>query len=223
MLELLRYNFEKAGFQVSPFASGEPALEFLRRNPADLLILDIMLPGQDGLDICRRIRLQENLRDLPLIFLTAKGDEVDRIVGLELGADDYVVKPFSPRELIARAKAVLRRHTNSEKTSEVIRVRDLRINASTCEVAVRGKEVKLSSLEFRLLHWLASHPQQVFSREQLLDRVWGMDRFVTPRTIDVHVRRLREKIETQPEQPDYIETVRGFGYRFRPEAPSAEE
>ena len=223
ILELIRYSFRKANFEVSAFDSGEPALDFLRKNSSDLLILDIMLPGQDGLEICRRVRSDESLRSLPLIFLTARGDEVDRIIGLEIGADDYVVKPFSVRELVARARAVLRRQGQADQTRDVISAGDIYINASTQEVTVRGGDVKLSALEFRLLHWLASHPRRVYSREQLLDHVWGFDRSVTPRTVDVHIRRLREKIELKPEQPDYIETLRGSGYRFRAQAGAASD
>ena len=217
ILELICYSFRKERFEVSGFESGEPAFDFLRRTPADLLILDIMLPGQDGFEICRRIRTDQRLSALPLIMLTARGEEIDRILGLELGADDYVVKPFSPRELVARAKAVLRRQTNLEPSRDIVSSGAVHMNAATQEVTVRGGEVKLSALEFRLLHWLASHPRRVFSREQLLDHVWGYDRSVTPRTVDVHIRRLREKIEQTPEQPDFIETVRGTGYRFRAE------
>ena len=215
ILELIRYSFQKEKFDVSAFRSGEPALDFLQRGSADLLILDIMLPGQNGFEICRRVRADERLRSLPLIFLTARGDEIDRIVGLELGADDYVVKPFSTRELVARARAVLRRQGQNEQQRDVITAGDICLNASTQEVTVRGGDVKLSALEFRLLHWLASHPRRVYSREQLLDHVWGFDRSVTLRTVDVHIRRLREKIERKPDQPDYIETLRGAGYRFR--------
>ena len=221
ILELIQYSFRKEKFEVSAFRSGEPAFDFLRRGSADLLILDIMLPGQDGLEICRRVRSDESLRSLPLIFLTARGDEVDRIIGLELGADDYVVKPFSVRELVARARAVLRRQSQADQIRDVISTGDIYINVSTQEVTVRGGDVKLSALEFRLLHWLASHPRRVYSREQLLDHVWGFDRSVTPRTVDVHIRRLREKIELKPEQPDYIETLRGSGYRFRAQAGAA--
>jgi two-component system phosphate regulon response regulator PhoB len=156
---------------------------------------------------------------LPVIFLTARGEEIDRIVGLEIGADDYVVKPFSPRELVARAKAILRRQERgAAELVEVVEVRGLRLDARTQDVSVRGAAVDLSALEFKLLHFLASHPRQVFSRERLLDEVWGRDCSVTLRTVDVHIRRLREKIEAQPESPEYIGTVRGAGYRLMAEA-----
>jgi two-component system phosphate regulon response regulator PhoB len=218
IVELVRYNFRKEGFEVESFSRGEEGLEYLRRHPADLVLLDIMLPDRDGFEICRRLRAEERLKSLPVIFLTAKGEEIDRVLGLEIGADDYVVKPFSPRELVARAKAVLRRQTRPAESAEVVETRDLRLDARTQEVTVRGRSVELSTLEFKLLHFLASHPRRIFSREQLLDEVWGRDRFVTPRTVDVHMRRLREKIEDHPEKPQYLQTVRGAGYRFSPEA-----
>jgi DNA-binding response OmpR family regulator len=150
-----------------------------------------------------------------VIFLTAKSAEVDRVLGLELGADDYVVKPFSPRELVARARAVLRRQDRAGETRDVVETPGLRMDARTHEVTVQGRAVELSSLEFRLLYFLASHPRQIFSRDRLLDEIWGADRSVTPRTVDVHIRRIREKIELQPDEPQYIQTVRGAGYRFR--------
>ena len=212
--ELVRYNFRKEGFEVASFASGKDGLEHLRRNPADLVLLDIMLPDLDGFEICKRLRAEERLKSLPVIFLTAKGEEIDRVLGLEIGADDYVVKPFSPRELVARVRAVLRRQTRPAEKLEVIEIPGLQLDARTQEVTARGEAVALSALEFKLLHFLASHPRRIFSREQLLDEVWGRDRFVTPRTVDVHIRRLREKIEVQPERPHFIQTVRGSGYRF---------
>jgi len=217
IVELVRYNFQKEGFHVASFTLGRPGLDHLRRHPPDLLLLDIMLPDENGVEICRRIRADERLKDLPIIFLTARAEEMDRVLGLELGADDYVVKPFSPRELVARARAVLRRQFRPAEKAEVVESPNLRLDARTQEVTVRGKPVDLSSLEFRLLHFLASHPKRIFSRERLLDAVWGADRAVTPRTVDVHIRRLREKIEARSDEPEYIETVRGSGYRFSPE------
>jgi len=212
--ELVRYNFRKEGFEVASFVSGKDGLEHLRRHPADLVLLDIMLPDLDGFEICKRLRAEERLRSLPVIFLTAKGEEIDRVLGLEIGADDYVVKPFSPRELVARVRAVLRRQARPVEKLEVIEVPGLRLDARTQEVTARGEAIELSALEFKLLYFLASHPRRIFSREQLLDGVWGRDRFVTPRTVDVHIRRLREKIEAHPERPQLIQTVRGSGYRF---------
>jgi DNA-binding response OmpR family regulator len=154
-----------------------------------------------------------------VVFLTARGEEIDRIVGLEIGADDYVVKPFSPRELVARVKAILRRQARPAEKSELVEIRGLRLDARTQDVTVRGNPVQLSALEFKLLYFLASHPRQIFTRERLLDEVWGRDCSVTLRTVDVHIRRLREKIEAHPEEPEYIGTVRGAGYRMLAEAP----
>ncbi len=216
IVDLVRYNFRKEGFDVESFSSGKNGLEYTRKNPVDLVLLDIMLPDLDGIEICKRVRADERLKNLPIIFLTAKGEEIDRVVGLELGADDYVVKPFSPRELVARAKAVLRRQEAAHGKTEVIEAAGLRLDLQTREVTVQGRPIQLSALEFKLLHFLASQPRRVFSREQLLDNVWGRDRFVTPRTVDVHIRRLREKIEKQEGSPQYIQTVRGSGYRFSP-------
>jgi phosphate regulon transcriptional regulator PhoB len=215
VVELVGYNFRKEGFEFEGFTGGKEALEYLRRHAADLVLLDIMLPGENGLEICRRLRSDERLRLIPVIFLTAKSAEVDRVLGLELGADDYVVKPFSPRELVARARAVLRRQDRAGETRDVVETPGLRMDARTHEVTVQGRAVELSSLEFRLLYFLASHPRQIFSRDRLLDEIWGADRSVTPRTVDVHIRRIREKIELQPDEPQYIQTVRGAGYRFR--------
>ena len=219
IVEMVRYNFRKAGFEVESFGRGREGLEALRRNPPDLLLLDIMLPDEDGLSICRQLRAEERLRELPVVFLTARGEEIDRIVGLEIGADDYVVKPFSPRELVARVKAILRRQARAAEKGEVVEIRGLRLDARTQDVSVRGSAVELSALEFKLLHFLASRPRQIFSREKLLDEVWGRDCSVTPRTVDVHIRRLREKIEAHPEEPEYIGTVRGAGYRMLADAP----
>jgi phosphate regulon transcriptional regulator PhoB len=217
IVELIRYNLKKEGFEVESFERGREALDALRRSPADLVLLDIMLPDEDGFEICKKMRSDDRLKAMPVIFLTARGEEIDRVLGLELGADDYVVKPYSPRELVARVKAVLRRQSRINERPEVVAARDIRMDSRTQEVIVRGGAVELSTLEFRLLHFLASHPRQIFSRERLLDEVWGSDCSVTPRTVDVHVRRLREKIEAQPEEPEYIRTVRGAGYRFAPE------
>ena len=214
IVDLVTYALRKEGFDVKSCTRGQEGLDLIRRGPADLAIVDIMLPDLDGLEVCKRVRADENLRSLPVIFLTARSEEVDRVLGLEIGGDDYVVKPFSPRELVARIKAVLRRRERGEEHWEVIEVRDLRLDPSTQEVIVRGRSVELSTLEFRLLHFMASHPRRIFARENLLDQVWGRDRFVTPRTVDVHIRRLREKIEAQPDKPQYLQTVRGSGYRF---------
>ncbi len=220
---MVRYNFRKEGFEVESYTRGKEGLEALRRNPPDVLLLDVMLPDEDGFSLCRRLRADDRLKSLPVIFLTAKGEEVDRIVGLEIGADDYVVKPFSPRELVARVKAILRRQSRAApERDETIEIRGLRLDPRTQDVLVRGQPVELSALEFKLLYFLASHPRQIFSREQLLDEVWGRDYSVTLRTVDVHIRRLREKIETQPDQLEFIGTVRGAGYRFLADLQSKE-
>jgi two-component system, OmpR family, alkaline phosphatase synthesis response regulator PhoP len=223
IVELVRYNFRKEGFEVESFARGLEGLEHLRRTPADLLLLDILLPNEDGFDICRRLRADDRLKGIPVIFLTAKGEEIDRVLGLEIGADDYVVKPFSPRELVARVKAVLRRRSVAEDKAEVVKAGEVHLDTRTQEVNVRGKAVELSTLEFKLLYFLAAHPRRIFSRDRLLDEVWGRDRFVTPRTVDVHIRRLREKIEAEASNPLLIQTVRGSGYRFAVETAEAAE
>ncbi len=217
IVELVRYNFRKEGFEVESFLTGKQGLEYLRHRHADLILLDILLPDLDGLEICKRLRAHERLRTVPVIFLTAKGEEIDRVLGLELGADDYVVKPFSPRELIARVKAVLRRQVRAAEKLEVVEAGSLRLDSQTQELTVGGKPVELSTLEFKLLHFLVSNPRRIFSRDRLLDEVWGSDRFVTPRTVDVHIHRLREKIEADSEKPQYLQTVRGAGYRFSPD------
>ncbi len=222
IVELLDYTLRKEGFDVRGCSRGKEGLDALRRGPVDLALIDIMLPDLSGLEVCKLLRADENLHRLPVIFLTAKGEELDRILGLEFGADDYVVKPFSPRELVARIKAVLRRQGRAEEDHvQVVEVQGLRLDPNTQEAIVRGQSVELSSLEFKLLHFLASHPRRIFPRESLLDRVWGRDRFVTPRTVDVHIRRLREKIEMKPAKPQYLQTVRGSGYRFSVEADGA--
>jgi phosphate regulon transcriptional regulator PhoB len=221
IVQLVQYNFRKEGYEVESFVRGKDGLDHLRRRPADLVLLDIMLPDLDGFEVCKRMRADDRLKIVPVIFLTAKGEEIDRVLGLEIGADDYVVKPFSPRELVARVKAVLRRQDRPLERAEVVEVGDVRLDARTHEATVRGQPVTLSSMEFKLLLFLASHPRHVFSRDKLLDGVWGRERFVTPRTVDVHIRRLREKIEAEADNPRLLQTIRGAGYRFSSE-PDAE-
>jgi len=213
-VELIKDSLEKDGFEVVSVADGESGLAQVRKNPPDLLLLDLMLPKVLGLDVCRQIRADENLNRLPILMLTARGDEMDRVVGLEVGADDYVTKPFSPRELVARVKALLRRTEPAPEGEKVVEVGKLRIDPTSYKVTRAGKSVPLSTLEFKLLHYLAARPNRVFTRDQLLDAVWGADRFVTPRSIDVYVRRLREKIEADPENPTFLKTMRGAGYIF---------
>lgn len=218
IVELLRYNLEKEGFEVLSEEDGEAGLRALQKEPCDLLILDLMLPQLSGLEICREVRRDPTLERLPVIMLTARGEETDRIVGLELGADDYVAKPFSVREMVARVKALLRRaHRQVDErgaSERVLRIDDLVVDPTSFAVTKGGAAVELTALEFRLLHYLASRPNRVFSRDQLLDAVWGTERFVTPRSVDVYIRRLREKIEANPVEPAYLRTKRGAGYLF---------
>jgi DNA-binding response OmpR family regulator len=221
IVKLLEYNFRKEGFEVESFGRGRDGLESVQRRPPDVVLLDILLPDEDGFDICRRLRANERLKMVPVIFLTAKGEEVDRVLGLELGGDDYVVKPFSPRELVARVKAVLRRRERSLERPVLVEAGGLRLDSRTQEVWVRGHIVEMTTLEFKLLYFLASNPRRVIGRDRLLDEVWGQNRFVTPRNVDVQIRRLREKIEVHPGKPQYLQTVRGAGYRFSPEPVAA--
>lgn len=218
IVELVKYNLEKEGYQLFSATDGATGLAQVRKTPPDLLILDLMLPKLSGLEICKEIRKDVNLNRLPILILTAKGEEADRIVGLELGADDYVTKPFSPRELAARVKALLRRSEPGAPPEKLVEVGALRIDPAAYRVTRAGKAVAMSTLEFRLLYFLASRPDRVFTRDQLLDAVWGTERFVTPRSVDVYVRRLREKIEMDPQRPTYMKTVRGAGYKFETRA-----
>lgn len=218
IVELVRYNLANEGFQVAAAFDGTSGLTNLKKSPPDLLLLDLMLPKMSGLDICREIRKDESLNRLPVLMLTARGDEADRVVGLEMGADDYVTKPFSPRELIARVKALLRRAEPPADAPRILEIGKLAIDPASYRVSHSGRPVPLSTLEFRLLYYLASRPNRVFTRDQLLDAVWGTDRFVTPRSVDVYVRRLREKIEADPENPLHLKTVRGAGYLFETRA-----
>lgn len=218
IIELVRYNLEKDGYQVAACSDGATGLAQLRKNPPDLLVLDLMLPKLPGLEICREVRKDVALNRLPILILSAKGEEADRVVGLELGADDYMTKPFSPRELVARVKALLRRTEPGSVNEKVIEIGPLRIDPASYRVTREGKPVTMSTLEFRLLHFLAARPNRVFTRDQLLDGVWGTERFVTPRSVDVYVRRLREKIEADPQHPVYMKTIRGAGYLFETRA-----
>ncbi len=218
--ELLRYNLAQEGFTVEEAADGAEALDRIGRRAPDLLVLDLMLPQMSGLEICRRMRSNPETAKLPILVVTAKSAEVDRILGLEMGADDYVVKPFSPREVVARVKALLRRANPArEETGPGIYDRGrLKIDFGTYEVFVEGHRKELALREFELLRFFVQHPMRVYSREQLLDLVWGRDTFVEPRTVDVHVRRLRQQVERDDANPELILTVRSVGYRFNPEA-----
>lgn len=212
---LIQYRLESAGYAVRLYATpGTIVADAERQKPA-LFLLDIMVPGGSGLDLCKQLRLNPMLVGIPVIFLTARATEDDRVLGLELGADDYIVKPFAVRELLARVRAVLRRsEPAAEGASPVLNVEDLQIDSGSMQVRVRGELITTTTTEFRLLEYLARHPGRVFSRDQLLDAVWGDSRFVTPRSVDVYVRRLREKIEAEPDTPRLLKTLRGAGYRF---------
>ena len=214
IVELVRYNLAQEGFQVMSVADGASGLAQVKKSPPDVLLLDLMLPKLSGLEICKEIRRDNSLNRLPILMVTARGEEADRVVGLEMGADDYVTKPFSPRELVARVKALLRRATLPNEVAQIVEAGELVIDPSSYRVTRTGKPVTLSTLEFRLLHYLASRPNKVFSRDHLLDSVWGADRFVTPRSVDVYIRRLREKVEADPEHPVHLKTIRGAGYLF---------
>jgi two-component system phosphate regulon response regulator PhoB len=216
---LVQHQLEASGFTVKHFGTPANLIPEAERQSPALFLLDIMVPGGDGLDVCRRLRQNPSLSTVPIIFMTARAGENDRVLGLELGADDYITKPFSTRELVARVKAVLRRFERPTSPS-VISFEDVVIDASAMQLKVRGELETTTATEFRLLDYLARHPGRVFSRDHLLDAVWGDARFVTPRSVDVYVRRIREKIEVDPENPRYLKTVRGAGYRF--EMPKAE-
>ena len=213
--EVVSIYLERAGYRVRVARDGQAALDILKEQPPDLVVLDLMLPKVDGLEITRRLRAQG---EIPIIILTARREETDRILGLEMGADDYVVKPFSPRELVSRVKAVLRRTRGPAiaQDQHTLAYADLRIDPKARRVEVDGREKSLTAKEFDLLWTLAQHPHQVFNRDQLLDLVWGFTEYVDPSTVTVHVRRLREKIEADPSNPRYIQTVWGVGYRFEP-------
>jgi len=214
LVKLVSYNLKKEGFIVDSASDGENALTKIRKGKYDLLILDLMLPGIQGIELCRILRNDPKQSSLPIIMLTARGEEVDRILGLEMGADDYMTKPFSPRELIARVKAVLRRATEKPVHEKILKTGDIEIGRERYTVSIKGRPVKLSATEFKLLLFLAERRGKVFSRGQLLDAIWRDEAFVEPRTVDVHIRRLRANIEEDPAHPGYIKTMRGIGYLF---------
>ena len=214
--KLVRYNLAQERFKVVEAEDGERALRAIQRERPDLIILDLMLPGLSGLELCRTLRERAETARLPILMLTAKAGEADRVVGLEMGADDYLTKPFSPRELVARVKAILRRTEThgAAAAAEFYEKGPLKIGFSTYEVSVRGKPAKLTLKEFELLRFLVQNPNRVLNRDQLLDRVWGGEVFVDPRTVYVHVRRLRKAIERNDRRPEWVLTVRGVGYKF---------
>lgn len=211
---LISHNLQAAGFDVQGFAGGTSVVSEALREMPSMFLLDVMLPGGDGFDLYRQIRQTPSLSATPIIFLTAKTAEADRVKGLELGGDDYITKPFSPRELIARMRSVLRGLRLAPAPAETLRLGELEINAASMTVQVQGRSVLTTVREFRLLEYLALHRGRVLTRDQLLDAVWKETPYVTPRSIDVYIRRLREKIETDPRHPQYLKTLRGIGYRF---------
>ncbi|WP_018306087.1 response regulator [Desulfitobacterium hafniense] len=212
--ELLKFNLEKEGYQVLMAADGTEALGILEEKQPELVVLDIMLPGISGLEVLNQIRKTPKFVELPVIMLTAKGEEIDKVLGLEIGADDYITKPFSPRELIARIRARLRRLKPSEENNDILR-QDLHIDLDRFRVSVRGEYIELTPKEFELLRVLATYPGKVYTRDELLERIWGYEYAGDTRTVDVHVRHLRQKIEKDPSNPEYIETLRGIGYRLK--------
>jgi DNA-binding response OmpR family regulator len=220
LYELLKYNLEKAGFRFVGSKTGKGAVEFCAKERPDLILLDIMLPDSSGLEICTRLRNHPELAATPIVFMTARGTEADRITGLELGANDYVVKPFSVRELITRVKVQLR--TATEVAANSLRSGTLELDRSRCQVRHNGKRVPLTATEFRLLEFLMSRPGIVFSREQLLNAIWGNNRAIIDRSVDVYILRLRKKLETEPAKPQFICSVRGFGYSFNPDQAALE-
>jgi phosphate regulon transcriptional regulator PhoB len=217
LLDLVAYNLEVSGYQVLRATTGRTALESVQRARPDLVVLDVMLPDLQGFEVLRLLRSRDASRTLPVILLTARGEEPDVLVGFELGADDYIAKPFSPRELLARIRAVLKRSRGQDAPRPRLRFADLEVDLDAHRVYRDGEEIALAPQEYRLLAFLSTHPNRVYSREALLQHAWDPDVYVDPRTVDVHVRRLRSRIESDPSAPRWIETVRGAGYRFNPE------
>ena len=209
--ETLAYNLSQEGFKVSEFSDAESCLDKIQKKKPDLLILDLMLPGMSGLDLCKEIRADKSLQNLAIIMLTAKGEEVDRIIGFELGADDYVTKPFSVRELILRVKVILKKQTDTTENNELVEFGPIKLNLDAHEVLINDDEIILTALEFKLLKHLIQRRGRVQTRDQLLGDVWGYSSEITTRTVDTHIKRLREKLGTVG---DYIQTIRGVGYRL---------
>jgi two-component system, OmpR family, alkaline phosphatase synthesis response regulator PhoP len=214
IVELLKYNLVAGGYKVSYALNGKDGLSLAVENKPDLILLDIMLPEMDGFDVCKEMKKIKDTSNIPIIMLTAKGDEFDKILGLELGADDYITKPFSVRELMARIKVVLRRNAK-EEISDLIRIGDLAIYMDKHEVIKAGKKLDLTLKEFELLKLLITNKGRVLTRDFLLDNIWGYEYYGETRTVDVHVRHLRQKIEDNDSNPVFIETVRGIGYKFK--------
>jgi two-component system alkaline phosphatase synthesis response regulator PhoP len=212
--ELIEFNLQKAGYRVLKADNGLSALQLVRTDKPDLIILDLMIPGIDGMEVCRRLKGQQHTAGIPIIMLTAKNEEVDKIVGLELGADDYMTKPFSTRELVARVKAVLRRSHKESVHDGELAVGKLRLNFTSYAAYLNNEKLELTPKEYELLKLFITNVGKAYTREQLLEKVWGYEYFGDTRTVDVHVRHLRAKMASQPEVADAIETVRGVGYRF---------
>jgi two-component system alkaline phosphatase synthesis response regulator PhoP len=214
--KLIQYNLTQERFRVLEAEDGEQALKIIQRDKPNLIILDLMLPGLSGLELCKILRQRPDTTRVPILMLTAKAGEADKVVGLEMGADDYLAKPFSPREMVARVRAILRRSeaASTMESAPAYERGSLKIDFTTYDVLVRGKAVKLTLKEFELLRFLVQNPNRVLNRDQLLDRVWGGETFVTPRTVDVHIRRLRKAIEKDDRNPKWILTLRGVGYKF---------
>jgi len=221
IVELLSFNLQKEGYRVIAALDGNTALKITREEMPDLIILDIMLPGIDGLEICKVLKSEPETAEIPIIILSAKGEVLDKVLGLELGADDYMAKPFSPREVVARVKAHLRKKVQAAdkavavKDKGEIRVNQLVIRPEKYEVVLDGEKLDLTPKEFEILHFLAKNPGRVLTRDMLLERIWGYEYMRETRTVDVHIRYLRRKIEKDPNRPKFIETVRGVGYRFK--------
>jgi DNA-binding response OmpR family regulator len=218
LASLIEFNLTRNGYQAQIHPGAGGTLKALEQSRPDLILLDVMLPEADGFELCRQIRRSAVIGRTPVLFLTARSDEVDRVLGLEIGGDDYMTKPFSPRELIARVRAHLRREELDAEPAQLAEIGPFRLDAGARRVFLRGEKLDLTSTEFNLLEFFLQHPGRAYSREQLLEAVWGEQRYVTPRTVDVHIRRLRERMEEQPENPRYLTTVRGFGYRFEDSA-----
>lgn len=227
IIDVCTVYLQREGYQVISAVSGDEAIRLWRLHNPQLIVLDLMMPGKNGWQVCEEIR---NEQDVPIIMLTALGDEMDRLMGLTMGADDYLTKPFSPRELVLRAKAILRRQQRGQAEAvngagavtpaHIMKFPGLELNVLHRSVRVNGKEIELTVKEFELLHLFAGHPEQVFSRNQLLSKVWDIDYYGDTTTVTVHIRRLREKIEPNPSQPRYIKTVWGIGYKFEGREPS---
>lgn len=214
IVELIKYNLESNGYKTYAAYDGGEALKIVDENEIDLIILDLMLPVIDGIEVCKTLKRRESKANIPIIMLTAKGDEFDRILGLELGADDYITKPFSIRELVARVRVILRRSKTEQIPGDTIRIGDLLVDNSKHEAVKNGKKLDLTLKEFELLRYLVTNRGKVLTREFLLDRIWGYEYYGETRTVDVHIRHLRQKLEDDDKNPRLIETIRGIGYKF---------